>query len=124
MNYSFTGASSSSNFPTLNAYNSTFSGAGSYGGDVFVSKLNATGNGLIFSTYLGGKDTDEGWDIAVDGAGNSYITGPTYSNNFPTKNAFDNSLSGSSDSFVAKLNSTGNGLIFSTYLGGISNEKV
>ena len=75
--------STSGNFPTINAYNNTFGGFS----DIFVTKFNTTGNGLVFSTYLGGTGDDEGYGIAVDTAGNTYVTGITNSNNFPNKNA-------------------------------------
>src|SRR6185369_12573552 len=88
--------------------------------DAFVTKLNPTGSGLIYSTYLGGsKDVDRGWAIALDDSGNAYITGDTISSNFPVSNAIQVSYGGGlSDAFVTKLNATGSGLIYSTFLGG------
>ncbi|HEY0068935.1 MAG TPA: SBBP repeat-containing protein, partial [Chloroflexia bacterium] len=72
-----------------------------------------------YSTYLGGAgNLDEAFDIAVDGAGNTYITGWTYSQNFPTKNPMKPIETGGIDAFVTKLNSTGSDLVFSTYFGG------
>ena len=117
-NMYITGYTRSNDFPTFNAYNSTYSG----NSDAFVAKLNATGNGLVFSTYLGGTLRDGGSDIAVDPSGNSYISGFTESNNFPTYKAYNSTFSGTSDAFVTKLNATGNGLIFSTYLGGTQSD--
>ena len=105
-----TGYTNSGNFPTVNAYNTSFGG----GYDTFVTKLNATGNGLVFSTYLGGTGNDEGYGITVDTTGNVYVTGSTTSNNFPTKNAYNSTFGGLNDVFVTKLNATGNGLVFST----------
>ncbi|MCE7737712.1 MAG: hypothetical protein GPJ54_22665, partial [Candidatus Heimdallarchaeota archaeon] len=91
--------------------------------DVFVSKLNAAGNGLVYSTFLGGSDSDEGQGIAIDSSGNVYVTGYTYSTNFPTSiEAFDETHNGVSDVFVAKLNATGNGLDYSTFLGGSGSD--
>ncbi len=113
-----TGETGSTNFPTKNAYQSTSNGYD----DGFVTKLNATGNGLIFSTYLGGTDFDHCYTIRVDAAGNSYITGYTESTDFPTKNAYNSTHAGGRDAFVTKLNATGSGLVFSTYLGGLSND--
>ncbi|MDI6784885.1 MAG: SBBP repeat-containing protein [bacterium] len=78
----------------------------SYNGDwdVFVSKLNPSGTGLLYSTYLGGSGRDFGRGIAVDAAGNAYITGDTYSSNFPTiAGAFDTTHNGNADAFVSKL---------------------
>jgi hypothetical protein len=114
-----TGITMSTNFPTLNPYQTTFQG-GNY--DAFVTKLSSLGNSLIYSTYLGGGGDDSGFDIAVDGSGNAYVTGYTYSYNFPTVNPFQSTLHdgtfGGSDAFVTKLSSFGNSLIYSTYLGG------
>jgi hypothetical protein len=101
--------------PTLNPFQSKNAG----GLDVFVTKLNAAGSGLIYSTYLGGSGDDVGYGIAVDSAGNALVTGLIQSTNFPTVHAFQPTFSGSfSDAFVAKLNGAGSGLIYSTYLGG------
>ncbi|MFX0092890.1 MAG: SBBP repeat-containing protein, partial [Candidatus Hodarchaeota archaeon] len=85
-----------------------------------VAKFNATGNGLVFSTFLGGNGYDVGVDIAVDAAGNTYITGHTYSEDFPvTANTYQSTYGGGSyDAFMTKLSSKGNKLDFSTYLGG------
>ena len=100
--------------------------AGVYSGaDAFVAKLNPTGSALIYSTYLGGEADDSGHAIAVDAAGNAYVTGQTTSRDFPTKDAFQDRLVRgplTADAFVAKLNSTGGELIFSTYLGGNGND--
>jgi hypothetical protein len=87
--------------------------------DAFVSKLNATGSALVFSTYLGGSFNEFGHGITVDGSGNTYVTGDTYSNNFPVANAFQPAHGGALvDAFVSKLNATGSALVYSTYLGG------
>jgi hypothetical protein len=98
------------------------------GDDVVVTKLNATGSGLIYSTYLGGSGQDRGTGIAVDAFGNAYVAGSTASMNFPTTpGAFETSFPGvSAHAFVTKVNATGDGLIYSTYLagdGGISNTE-
>jgi uncharacterized repeat protein (TIGR01451 family) len=88
--------------------------------DVFVSKLNATGTGLVYSTYLGGSGNDVGNAIVLDSSNRAYVTGFTGSSNFPfTANAFQKSLHGVTDAFVTTLNATGNGFAFySTFLGG------
>jgi hypothetical protein len=109
-----TGYTTSSNFPTVNAYSSVQNGSS----DVFVFKLNATGNGLDFSTYVGGIDMEYGNSIAIDSSGNSYVSGYTRSSNFPTVEAFDETLDGIQDSIVFKLNASGNGILYSTYIGG------
>ena len=95
-----------------------FQTKGSY--DAFVTKLNPNGSGLVYSTYLGGSaDVDRGWAIAVDSAGNACVTGDTASSNFPIGNAIQATFGGgSTDAFVTKLNATGSGLVYSTFLGG------
>ena len=112
-----TGETYSANFPTtLGALQRPFGGAT----DAFVAKLNATGTGLIYATYLGGTNDDAGKGIALDAAGNAYVTGYTSSANFPVSaDAFQRTNSaGFYKGFVAKLNSTGSALLYSTYLGG------
>jgi uncharacterized repeat protein (TIGR01451 family) len=97
-----------------------------YGGnaDAFVAKLNANGSALIYSTFLGGNLNDVANSIAVDNAGNAYVTGETNSGNFPVFNALHPTLSGNpSDAFAAELNSTGSALVYSTYLGGHSDDS-
>ena len=91
--------------------------------DAFVTKLNATGSALLYSTLLGGSEADEGLGIAVDGAGNAYVTGLTGSADFSTTGAAQASLHGTFDAFVAKLDPTGSALLYSTYLGGTDAES-
>ena len=115
------GYTDSANFPTTpGAFQTTL--AGSY--DAFIVKMNAAGSGLVYSTYLGGSGSDFCTGIAVDGAGNSYVTGSTYSTTFPvTPGAYQTTLSGSPDAFMAKLNAAGSGLLYSTYLGGSGTDQ-
>jgi hypothetical protein len=92
-----------------------------YGGntDAFVTQLNATGQALVYSSYLGGSGLDSGQGIAVDSAGNAYVTGSTQSPNFPvTAGALQSTLNGSQNVFITKVNFTGEALTYSTYLGG------
>jgi hypothetical protein len=79
---------------------------------------------LVFATFLGGSESnDEMYAVAVDAAGNAYVTGTTFSSNFPTTpGAFDTTISPFQDTFVTKLNPTGSSLVYSTYLGGFFNE--
>jgi len=92
--------------------------------DVFVTKLNAAGTALVYSTYIGGSDGDEGTAIAVDGSGNAYVTGYTWSTNYDVKpGAFQTTNGGRRDVFVTKLNATGTALVYSTYIGGNSDEE-
>lgn len=101
--------------------------------DAFVTKLNPAGTALIYSTYLGGTGYDLGLGLAVDGAGNAYVTGLTASTDFPTTtSAYQPTFGGGvdrpelfemrSDAFLTKLDATGSNLLYSTYLGGADNE--
>jgi uncharacterized protein (TIGR03437 family) len=91
-------------------------------GGIVVGKLDPTGQNLVYATYLGGSGSDAPAAIAIDAAGNAYLTGSTNSADFPTtKGVFQPAWApGSGSAFVAKLNSSGNGLIYATYLGGAS----
>jgi uncharacterized protein (TIGR03437 family) len=85
----------------------------------FVSKLNPAGSALVYSTFLGNSSQDEGTGIAVDSSGNAYVTGRTFSKTFPiTPGAFQPALLASSAAFILKLNAAGDGLLYSSYLGG------
>src|SRR5438876_237457 len=110
-----TGSAGGLNFPTTpGAFQTTPGGVG----DAFVTKLNPTGSALVYSTYLGGSDFDEGKGIAVDATGSAYVTGRTFSTNFPTNlGAFQTTLNFTA-AFVTKLNPAGSALVYSTYLGG------
>jgi uncharacterized repeat protein (TIGR01451 family) len=108
------GQTSSLNFPT-SAPLQTSTGGGT---DAFVAKLNANGSALIYSTFIGGANNDSAASIAIGTAGNAYLTGQTSSANFPVLNALHPTLNGTTDAFVAELNSAGSALIYSTYLGG------
>ena len=106
-------------FPTnLGAFQTANAG----GWDAFVTRLTPAGNAFVYSTYLGGSYTDEGWDIAVDVEGHAYVTGKTWfgwPDAFPTTaNAFQTASAGSGDAFVTRLAPQGNVLRYSTYLGG------
>ncbi len=114
-----TGTIGSSDFPTTAGAFQTVNGH--Y--DAFVTKLNADGTALVYSTYLGGNGYDLGDGIAVDSAGNAYITGYATSSNFPTTaDAVQSDLFENSDAFVSELNADGTALEYSTYLGGADNE--
>ncbi len=116
-----TGYTVSSDFPTIpGVYDATFNG----GGDAFVAKVNTAGSLLTYSTYLGGSSTDIGYHIAVDVAGNTYVTGETWSSDFPaTSGAYDTIFNGAPDVFVARFDATGSILSYATYLGGNSDES-
>jgi hypothetical protein len=107
------GYTCSADFPTENPYQTDLDTT-----DIFVTKLNPAGDALVYSTYLGGNDIDSPGEIALDSVGNAYLTGVTYSTDFPTQNPYQSDQAGG-DAFVTKLNPGGNELIYSTYIGGI-----
>lgn len=124
-----TGCTTSQDFPTHSALQSTYQG----GSDAFVFALNAVGNDFVYSTYLGGNGTDAGTAIAADAQGNAYIAGSTSSTNFPTMNAVQANLKGGNggsnqpyfelgDAFVTKLSPSG-AIVYSTYYGGSNDES-
>lgn len=90
---------------------------------VFVAKLSADGSHLVYATYLGGDDADVGYGIAVDSAGNAYVTGDTRSTDFPLANPVQPKLGGAADVFITKLSPDGARLLYSTYLGGSGGER-
>ena len=122
-----TGSTTSGNFPTLNAFNSTFN-ENLYGeSDVFVTKFSSTGN-LLWSTFLGGHFSEWGNGISVGSDGSCFLTGTTYSNNFPIMNAYDNSFNyfdsstgAFSEAFITKFSIDGS-LLWSTFLGGSNSD--
>ena len=125
-----TGQTKSSNFPTTGgAFDRTFNildcprcGIDNY--DAFALKLNAAGSALVYSTFLGGTDIDDAHGIAVDGAGNAYVTGETVSADFPTTaGALQRTRRGQYDVFVTKLNATGSAPVYSTFLGGAAVDN-
>jgi hypothetical protein len=88
----------------------------------FVVKVNGSGS-VVYATYLGGSGTDYPGGIAVDGSGNVYVTGRTYSNDYPTLNAFQSTIAVAPDAYITALNATGTALLYSTYWGGSSSEE-
>src|SRR5437660_5915054 len=113
-----TGNANSTNFPTTTgAFRNGLVGFA----DAFVAKLDPTGSTLLYSTYLGGSNFNDATGIAVDAAGNAYVTGSTLSIDFPTTTgAFQPTFGGALDAFVTKLNPTGSALVYSTFLRGSS----
>ncbi len=116
------GHTKSNDFPTLNAMQPTF-GGGEQTGDGFVAKLNAEGTGFIYATYIGGRGADRVEGMAVDVYGNAYLTGATAGAGFPTRDAWQTYFGGgASDAFATKLDPQGR-LLYSTYLGGSSEDS-
>lgn len=113
-----TGFTDSVDFRTLNPLQAGLAG----NSDVFVTKFNTSGNALVYSTYLGGSNNDYPAALRIDGSGNAYVVGYTNSTNFPVANALRSTLAGNNDAFVSKLNASGSALVYSTYLGGSSND--
>jgi hypothetical protein len=113
------GVTYSTNFPLASAVQAAPGGGGL--ADAFVTKLNPTGAILLYSTYLGGNQDEFPRGIAVNAAGNAFITGVTFSSDFPTKNALDATLGGA-DAFLTSLTPAGSQLAFSTFLGGSGDE--
>ena len=113
------GYTTSTDFPMVNAIQPT--NAGNI--DAFAVKINAAGNALVYSTYLGGSGEDEATGIATDSAGNAYVVGYTTSTNFPIAQATQTVNHGGRDAFVTKISPDGGKLLYSTYLGGSSNEN-
>lgn len=109
---------SSTTFPVQNPL---YTYAGST--DAFVTKLSADGQTLLYSTYLGGSSSDKAHGIAVDSTGSVVVVGETQSSSFPRQGAYDTSYGGGTDAFVTRLNPAGNGLLYSTYLGGSSEDQ-
>ena len=111
----------SKDFPTTNgSLNTTYQG----NKDGFVTKLNANGTALVFSTYIGGSKWDWCESVDIHRTGSIFVIGTTYSSDFPTTTgALDTTLSGERDAFLIKLNESGDKLLFSTYLGGKEHEN-
>ncbi len=113
-----TGAAYSKNFPTTPGAFQTANTSNGGADDAFVTKLNANGSALVYSTYLGGTSNDQGNAIALDSFGSAYVTGTVSSPDFPTTpGAFQTTFTGGS-AFVTKLNANGSALVYSTFLGG------
>ena len=116
------GYTTSTNFPTASPLQAAKGDAGS-GEDAFVSKLNAAGSALTYSTYLGGSGGERAFAIAVDGGGSATVCGFTSSGDFPTAAPLQAVKGGTGDAFVSRLNPAGSALTFSTYLGGSNGAE-
>ena len=130
----------STDFPvTSGSFQTSFGGAPAicdegvmFCGDAFITKINAAGTAIVYSTYLGGSSSDYAYGLAVDSSGNAYVSGDTESTNFPvTPGVFQPSYGGElepvcdytcGDTFVTKLNPSGSALVYSSYLGGSGDD--
>src|SRR5215831_2759897 len=117
-NVYLTGRTQSTNFPVVNPVQTALAG----NTDTFISKLNANGDALLYSTYLGGTSYEFSPRIDIDTSGNAYVTGFTFSSDFPTVNAIQPYSGGGYDAYVTKLDPTGSSLVYSTYLGGSGSD--
>jgi Beta-propeller repeat/Abnormal spindle-like microcephaly-assoc'd, ASPM-SPD-2-Hydin len=117
-----TGSTVSSNFPVQSPEQSSCASCNLNFSDAFITKVNASGSAMVYSTYLGGSLADAGAAIAVDASGNAYVTGSTSSTDFPTASPLQTSAGAGGDAFITKLNSTGSALVYSTYLGGSAED--
>ena len=115
-----TGFTTSADFPIASAAQSTYKAGAT---DAFVFKLDPTGTKIVYSTFIGGSATDESHSIAVDAGGNAYITGYTFSPDFPIVNGFQKTRPGAQDAFMLKLSSAGTTILYSTYLGGSGDDR-
>ena len=113
-----TGLTRSTDFPTQNPIYPTLSGAS----DVFITKINASGTALAYSSYLGGSGDELGNDIALDASGNAFVTGLTNGTGFPVHNPINGISGGNADAFIFQMNSDGSGLVFSTLFGGFKDD--
>ena len=115
-----TGVTSSDNFPTAGNPYSGFKG----GSDAFLFKLASDGSDLLYSTFIGGRNSEHGNDLALDANGNIIVVGSTSSEDFPTtQGAYSRSLSGSDDAFVLKFAAKDNSLLLSTFIGGSASDN-
>jgi hypothetical protein len=90
--------------------------------DAFITKFNENGNGLVFSTCLGGTEFEQSRSIAVDAKGSVYITGTTFSSDFPIKNSLQMPEGGGA--FIAKVEGTGKRIVYSTYIGTTTGDDI
>jgi Beta-propeller repeat len=114
-----TGDTNSEDFPIVKPFQHGQAGSP----DVFITKLSPDGSKMLYSTYVGGSGDDVGYGIAVDSAGNAYITGDTSSANFPLEKPLQKSAGGVFDAFVLKLSSDGSKLLYSTFMGGSQGDR-
>jgi hypothetical protein len=113
------GNTKSPDFPVVGGVQGSLSGPR----DAFVVKLDSTGSRILYSTYLGGKGIDWGYNIDVDSTGAAYVAGETASADFPTRSAAQATYHGGEDAFVTKLSPDGGSIVYSTFIGGGNHER-
>ncbi|NPE06784.1 MAG: hypothetical protein GNW80_00755 [Asgard group archaeon] len=121
-NIVFAGTSGSYDLPLVNPYQNVSYGGSDSNAECFIGKLSADGQTLLYSTYLGGKDSDWVFGLAVDPDDRIAITGRTLSDDYPVVNAHQATIGGNVDIYVSLFSSDGQSLLFSTYLGGASGD--
>ena len=114
-----TGSTQSPNFPTVGPAQALNAGSS----DAFISKVDFTGANLLYSTYLGGSSADVADSIKVDGSGNAFVAGYTFSSDFQIASPVQGSNAGTVNAFVTELNAAGSAFSFSTYLGGSGDDR-
>jgi len=113
------GDTGSADFPVLNAAQAAYGGAV----DGFVTKIAPTGAAIVYSTYLGGGGLDRAYGLAVDTGGNAYVTGQTFSADFPLVDPVQSVFGGNDDGFVTELGPGGSLFVYSTFLGGAASDN-
>ena len=114
--------SSQSSFPVTSGPDTTHNG----NSDAFIAKVSASGTSLVYAGFVGGTDIDKAWAVGVDGGGNAYVAGETYSGaaSFPETAGLDMSYNGAGDGFVAKVSANGLSLSYATYFGGAGFDAI
>jgi hypothetical protein len=118
----FAGWTRSTNFPVTVGPGLTYHGGNSQFSEAFVAKVDASGEDLVYSGFIGGTSNDEAAGIAIDGAGNAYVTGWTASSDLSRVGGPDLSFNGGLDAFVSKVNAAGTGFVYSGYIGGSADD--
>ena len=115
------GSTYSTDFPTVNPYQaSNASALSNY--DAFLCHISSSGTALLYSSFLGGSNAEQGYGIVLDESGNPYLAGRTGSTDFPTVNPYQAILNGTTDVFIARFTPGDSTLVYSTYLGGSGSD--
>ncbi len=120
-----TGGTSSTDFPVTPGSFCTTAPSSGFSDDAFLVKLNSAGSSLVYSTYIGGNNTDGGWGVTINSNNESFVTGFTASDNFPATAGAHKTIHTSADSrdaFVCRLNAAGSSMIYATYVGASDED--